>query len=131
LLERADVKAQLQAYGVTAEEAAARVEVLSDREVALIAGRVDEVPAGGNPGVFFGAVALLLFAPVAIIVGVVALIAAIVTGAATHKRSAEGVSLGSIGSERAARENFCRDLYLEKRSDWRDHLPRYRDCVAN
>jgi hypothetical protein len=49
VLDREDVRAQLQAYSVSAEEAAARANALTDREVALIAGRLDEVPAGAGP----------------------------------------------------------------------------------
>ena len=56
LLDRRDVQAQLEQYGISAEEAAARVDALTDREVALVADRLDEVPAGGNAGL-----ALLIF----------------------------------------------------------------------
>lgn len=50
LLDRRDVQEQLQAYGVSAQEAAARVDALTDAEVVAIAGRLDDVPAGGNLG---------------------------------------------------------------------------------
>ena len=47
LLERADVQAQLQAYGVTADEVKARVAALTDEEAAELAARIDSLPAGG------------------------------------------------------------------------------------
>jgi hypothetical protein len=47
LLERADVQAQLQAYGVTPSEVRARVAALSDEEAAELAARIDSLPAGG------------------------------------------------------------------------------------
>lgn len=46
-LERADVQAQLRARGVDAEAAKARVAALTDAEVAQLAARIDELPAGG------------------------------------------------------------------------------------
>jgi hypothetical protein len=47
LLERADVRAQLEAYGVAPREIKARVAALSDAEAAELAARIDELPAGG------------------------------------------------------------------------------------
>ncbi|MEO1767257.1 PA2779 family protein [Thiobacter aerophilum] len=48
LLERADVRAGLEARGVDVAEAKKRVAALTDEEVAQIAGKLDEVPAGGD-----------------------------------------------------------------------------------
>ena len=48
LLERADVRAQLQSYGVAPGEIKARVAALSDAEAAELAARIDELPAGGS-----------------------------------------------------------------------------------
>jgi hypothetical protein len=48
LLERAEVRAALEARGVDLNEAKKRVAALTDEEVALIAGKLDEVPAGGD-----------------------------------------------------------------------------------
>jgi len=48
LFDRADVREQLQAKGVSAEAAKARVDALSDEEVASISGKLDNVPAGGD-----------------------------------------------------------------------------------
>ena len=47
LLERADVRAQLEAYGVAPGEVTARVAALSDAEAAQLAARIRELPAGG------------------------------------------------------------------------------------
>jgi hypothetical protein len=48
LLDRAEVRAALEARGVDLNEAKKRVAALTDEEVALIAGKLDEVPAGGD-----------------------------------------------------------------------------------
>ncbi len=45
-IERGEVRDQLEAEGVDPDEAAARTESLSDDEIALIAGRLDKLPAG-------------------------------------------------------------------------------------
>ena len=47
-LNRAEVRAQIQAYGISAEEAIARVDNLTDREIALIVGELDRLPAGAQ-----------------------------------------------------------------------------------
>ena len=47
LLERAEVQAQLHAFGVSPAEVKARVAAMSDAEVADLAARIDELPAGG------------------------------------------------------------------------------------
>ena len=48
LVSRDEVAAQLQAFGVPAQEAVARVDALTDAEVASLAGRLDALPAGAN-----------------------------------------------------------------------------------
>lgn len=48
LFERADVREQLLARGVDADAAKARVDALTDKEVASIAARIDSLPAGGE-----------------------------------------------------------------------------------
>jgi len=45
--DRADVQAQLQARGVDPQAAKARVNALTDNEVASINGQLDNLPAGG------------------------------------------------------------------------------------
>lgn len=47
-LDRADVRAQMQTLGVNPQAALARVDALSDDEVASLAGRLDQLPAGGT-----------------------------------------------------------------------------------
>ncbi|HUN70230.1 MAG TPA: PA2779 family protein [Burkholderiales bacterium] len=46
-IERAEVLQKLQAYGLSPQEAQARVAALSDAEITALAGRIDSVPAGG------------------------------------------------------------------------------------
>jgi hypothetical protein len=48
LLERDDVRAELQANGVDPHAARARVASLTDAEVHSIVGKIDQVPAGGD-----------------------------------------------------------------------------------
>jgi hypothetical protein len=47
LLERPEVQAQLEAYGVSVAEVEARIAALTDAEAAALAARIDELPAGG------------------------------------------------------------------------------------
>ena len=47
-IDREDVLAQLQKQGVTAGEAKARVNALTDDEAHKIAGKLDQLPAGGE-----------------------------------------------------------------------------------
>ena len=46
--EREDVQAQLQARGVSSESAKARVDTMTDSEIAGINGHLDSLPAGGD-----------------------------------------------------------------------------------
>jgi len=48
LLERGDVRAQLEARGVRPAEVKARVAALTDEEVAQLAGQLERLPAGGE-----------------------------------------------------------------------------------
>jgi hypothetical protein len=57
VLERADVQARLQAYGVSAADIKARVAALSDQEAADLAARIDSLPAGGDG--IIGAIVLI------------------------------------------------------------------------
>jgi hypothetical protein len=60
-LARDDVRAELQAQGVSADDAIARVKAMSDAEVAQLAQRVDQAPAGaGVIGVLFTVFVILL-----------------------------------------------------------------------
>jgi hypothetical protein len=47
-MDREDVLAQLQQQGVTAGDAKARVNALTDDEAHMIAGKLDQLPAGGS-----------------------------------------------------------------------------------
>jgi len=46
--DREDVQAQLQARGVNSSDAKARVDTMTDNEVATVAGHLDNLPAGGD-----------------------------------------------------------------------------------
>jgi hypothetical protein len=61
LLAREDVQRELKSYGISPDEAQARVNSLTDEEVAQVSGRLDQLPAGQSAlGVIIGA-ALLIF----------------------------------------------------------------------
>lgn len=47
-LSRADVRAQLEKYGVDPADAVARVASLTDSELADVSARMDSLPAGGD-----------------------------------------------------------------------------------
>jgi hypothetical protein len=59
-LEREDVRQQLQAQGVRAQDVQARVAALTDEEAAQLAGRIDSLPAGGVLGVILLVFLILL-----------------------------------------------------------------------
>ena len=48
LLDRADVRAQLRAYGVDAADVKMRVAAMTDEEAAQLAAQLDSLPAGGS-----------------------------------------------------------------------------------
>lgn len=48
MFERADVREQMLARGVDASSAQARIDALTDSEVASITGKLDSLPAGGD-----------------------------------------------------------------------------------
>jgi hypothetical protein len=47
LLDREEVRTQLQAHGVSPAEVKARVSAMTDDEVAQLAGQLESLPAGG------------------------------------------------------------------------------------
>lgn len=47
MLERPEIKAQMQKLGVPPADAAARVDAMTAEEVRSLAGRLDQLPAGG------------------------------------------------------------------------------------
>ncbi|TNF59086.1 MAG: hypothetical protein EP306_11690 [Burkholderiales bacterium] len=60
-LARDDVRQALEGHGVAGDEALERVRAMSDAEVAQLAQRVDEVPAGGDVlGLLFTVFVILL-----------------------------------------------------------------------
>ena len=60
-LAREDVRKELMAQGVNTDDAIARVQAMSDAEVAQLAQRVDQAPAGaGVVGVLFTIFLILL-----------------------------------------------------------------------
>ena len=48
LLDRADVRAQLRAYGVDAADVKMRVAAMTDEEAAQLAAQLDSLPTGGS-----------------------------------------------------------------------------------
>ena len=59
-LARADVRQQLEAWGVDASAASERVAALTDTELAQLSGRLDTAPAGGEILALIGAVFIVL-----------------------------------------------------------------------
>ncbi|MDJ0874419.1 MAG: PA2779 family protein [Desulfobacterales bacterium] len=59
LLDRSDVRAQLESWGVDPAEAQARVDTLTAEELEQLANRMDQLPAGGG-GLAVVAVVLLV-----------------------------------------------------------------------
>jgi hypothetical protein len=60
-LETKDLQQRLQDYGLTAEEAAARIDKLSDEQLHRLASNLDSVQAGGDPlGFVLGVVIIAL-----------------------------------------------------------------------
>ena len=60
LLDRSEVRKHLEDWGVNPEEAKARVDSLTDQEIAEIAAQIDQLPAGGDGlGVIVGAAVLI------------------------------------------------------------------------
>lgn len=60
-MERQDVENYLSAMGVDSDEAISRVATLTDEEIAMLAEKIDHMPAGGDAVGFLLAVALILF----------------------------------------------------------------------
>jgi hypothetical protein len=65
VIDRADVRARLEAQGVDPDQAKARVALLGDAQAARLAADLEHAPAGGHPIevllylAFFGAVVLV------------------------------------------------------------------------
>jgi hypothetical protein len=62
LLDRSEVRKQLEAWGVKSEEAKAWIDSLTDQEIAEIVARIDQMPAGGSAlGILVGGALLVFF----------------------------------------------------------------------
>ena len=62
LLDRSEVRKQLEDWGVKSEEAKAWIDSLTDREIAEIVARIDQMPAGGSAiGILVGGALLVFF----------------------------------------------------------------------
>jgi len=61
LLNREDVQHQLETYGISHEEALARVNSLTDEEVSKVKEEIESIPAGEGGGTVAGGI-LLIFA---------------------------------------------------------------------
>ena len=71
LLAREDIREELRDMGLAPAEAAARVDAMSDGEVALLTGQIDRLAAGqaGAEGVlYWGAILVLLLIILALVV---------------------------------------------------------------
>jgi hypothetical protein len=72
-VSRKDVIAQLQSYGISSEEALARVDSLTDQEIAQIADKLDQLPAGAlHPYDMFYLALLAAALIIAIIIAIIA-----------------------------------------------------------
>jgi hypothetical protein len=60
LLARDDVRAQMMALGVDPAEAILRVDALTDEELVLLAGRLEDLPAGEGAMTTFALVAVIV-----------------------------------------------------------------------
>jgi hypothetical protein len=60
-MERQEVAQQLQAWGVEPAEAKARVATMTDEEISRIAGKIDQLPAGGDAVTFVILLAVIAF----------------------------------------------------------------------
>lgn len=60
LIDRTDVRAQLESFGVNPADAKARVAAMSDDEAAQLAGKLEQLPAGSDAaGALIGAAVLI------------------------------------------------------------------------
>lgn len=59
-VDRGEVRAKLEAYGVSAADVQARVASMTDEEAQLVAARIDSLPAGGVLGLLLTVFIVLL-----------------------------------------------------------------------
>ena len=60
-LQRQDVNNYLEAMGVNAKEAQARVDTMTNEEIRMLANKIDQMPAGGDAVGFVLTVAVVVF----------------------------------------------------------------------
>lgn len=60
-LEREDVARHLEAWGVSSQEARARVDAMTPEEIRMLSEKIDQMPAGGDVFGFIVGVAVLGF----------------------------------------------------------------------
>src|SRR5678815_468657 len=48
VVDRVEIQRQLQAYGISVEQAKARIAAMSDAEASQLAAQIDSLPAGGD-----------------------------------------------------------------------------------
>lgn len=83
VLERSDVRAALEARGVSTSDAKARVESMTDQEVTQLATQIDTLPAGG----FVQIIPAVVGGLAAVVYVAVAAIALVVVGIASLAKS--------------------------------------------
>jgi hypothetical protein len=89
VLERSDVRAELEARGVSSSDAKARVDAMTDQEVTQLAARIDTLPAGGGDAIAAVAGGLVIMAGAAallvalVLVGVVGLVKSLARNSST------------------------------------------------
>ena len=69
-LDREEVRSKMESYGLSPVEAIARVDTLTDREIALIVGKLDQLPAGGYYSIHSLASALFVYGVFLVIWGI-------------------------------------------------------------
>ncbi len=102
MLDRSDVRAQLEARGVNLSDAKARVAALTDEEVTQLAGRIDSLPAGGNDPLSGFFAALVVAAILAVLVVSILILGIIRIGqgiAALSKQTTPADSRTGAGQE--------------------------------
>ena len=95
-LRRQDVRAQLTALGVDPAEATARVESLSDAEVAPLVARIDSLPAGAEGQILSTGDTVLLF--LALIAAIVIILGFLWGFISAVRDSSKGDTDGAPGS---------------------------------
>lgn len=117
VLDRPDVQAALEAHGVSAAHAKARINALTDAEAAELAQQIDSAPAaaGGNPAVIF-------LLPIYLVAGAVYLVALLIGGV---------VSLASKGSSPSEDRERRYTARAEKRANKRSTQAAYQPLTES